>query len=61
MPLMSAARHHAEWLSLAEVSGPFLSVPVLVEAFPAGLEKPARLLRDADCSQRDHVARSSLT
>jgi hypothetical protein len=45
------ARHHAEWLSLVEVSGPFLSVPVLSEVFPAGLEKPAdeaeqaRLLR----------------
>jgi hypothetical protein len=48
---MSMARHHAEWLSLVEVSGPFLSVPVLSEVFPAGLEKPAdeveqvRLLR----------------
>jgi hypothetical protein len=37
---MSMARHHAEWLSLVEVSGPFLSVPVLSEVFPAGLEKP---------------------
>jgi hypothetical protein len=51
MPFMSMARHHAEWLSLIEVSGPFLSVPVLSEVFPAGLEKPAdeveqvRLLR----------------
>src|SRR5438874_9018517 len=35
---MSIARHHAEWLSLVEVSGPFLSMPVLLEAFPAGLE-----------------------
>jgi methylase of polypeptide subunit release factors len=37
---MSIARHHAEWLSLVEVSGPFLSLPVLLDAFPQGL--PAR-------------------
>jgi len=41
---MSIARHHAEWLSLVEASGPFLSVQVLLEAFPAGLE-----VHDADC------------
>ncbi len=35
---MSIARHHAEWLSLVPVSGPFLSLPVLMEAFNAGLE-----------------------
>ncbi|HJZ60185.1 MAG TPA: restriction endonuclease, partial [Gemmataceae bacterium] len=35
---MSIPRHHAEWLSLVEVSGPFLSMPVLLEAFPQGLE-----------------------
>lgn len=35
---MSIARHHAEWLSLVEVSGPFLSMPVLLDAFPQGLE-----------------------
>ena len=35
---MSIARHHAEWLSLLEISGPFLSMPVLVGAFPQGLE-----------------------
>ncbi|MCX6345659.1 MAG: restriction endonuclease [Armatimonadetes bacterium] len=35
---MSIARHHAEWLSLVEVSGPFLSVPVLMEVFPQGLD-----------------------
>ena len=28
---MSIAKHHAEWLSLIEVSGPFLSLPVLVQ------------------------------
>lgn len=35
---MSTARHHAEWLSLIETSGPFLSLPVLLEAFPQGLD-----------------------
>src|SRR6266542_1256146 len=35
---MSIARHHAEWLSLVEVSGPFLSMPVLLESFRDGLE-----------------------
>jgi len=38
---MSIARHHAEWLSLVEVSGPFLSLPVLMRAFSSGLEKSA--------------------
>ena len=46
---MSIARHHAEWLSLVPVSGPFLSLPVLLEAFPQGLDvhdpEHARLLR----------------
>lgn len=35
---MSIARHHAEWLSLVEASGPFLSLKVLVDSFPQGLE-----------------------
>jgi hypothetical protein len=35
---MSTARHHADWLSLVEVSGPFLSMPVLLRAFPQGLD-----------------------
>jgi hypothetical protein len=35
---MSVARHHAEWLSLVEVSGPFLSMPVLLKVFPQGLD-----------------------
>jgi len=46
---MSIARHHAEWLSLVPVSGPFLSLPVLMDAFPQGLDahdaEQARLLR----------------
>ncbi|MEI8166729.1 MAG: hypothetical protein WCG26_10130 [Chloroflexales bacterium] len=35
---MSIARHHAEWLSLVEVSGPFLSMPVLLRVFPHSLD-----------------------
>jgi hypothetical protein len=35
---MSIARHHTEWLSLVENSGPFLSMPVLNRVFPQGLE-----------------------
>src|SRR5512137_1755076 len=35
---MSVARHHAEWLSLLETSGSFLSLPVLLRVFPQGLE-----------------------
>ena len=35
---MSTARHHSEWLSLVEATGPFLSLPVLLEAFPQGLD-----------------------
>jgi hypothetical protein len=35
---MSIAPHHAEWLSLLETSGPFVIMPVLLEAFPQGLD-----------------------
>jgi hypothetical protein len=35
---MSIARHHAEWLSLLEISGPFLSLPVLMRVFPTGVD-----------------------
>ncbi|MCG3197798.1 MAG: hypothetical protein GHCLOJNM_02289 [bacterium] len=34
----SMARHHNDWLQLIEVSGPFLSMPVLLDVFPQGLE-----------------------
>jgi hypothetical protein len=47
---MSVARHHTEWLSLLEVSGPFLSMPILMRAFPQGLDAAEpdlnRLLRE---------------
>jgi hypothetical protein len=44
---MSTARHHAEWLSLVETSGPFLSMPVLLRVFPQGLDQrdPAKASR----------------
>lgn len=35
---MSYENHH-DWLSLIEISGPFLAVPVLKESFPQGLEE----------------------
>ena len=35
---MNVSRHHAEWLSLIEISGPFLSMPVLLDIFPQGLD-----------------------
>jgi hypothetical protein len=36
---MSAPSVHDDWLSLIEISGAFLAVPVLKEAFPQGLEE----------------------
>ena len=48
---MSTTRHHADWLSLVEVSGPFVSLPVLTRVFSEGLPRlePAttKLLRSA--------------
>lgn len=48
---MSVTRHHADWLSLIEVSGPFVSLPVLQKVFPQGLEgrdpAQAKVLRAA--------------
>jgi Eco57I restriction-modification methylase/restriction-modification enzyme MmeI-like protein len=34
----SAAQHHVEWLQLVDISGPFLSLSVLSEVFPQGLD-----------------------
>lgn len=31
--------HHNEWISLLDISGPFLSLPVLLEVFPNGLDE----------------------
>ncbi|WP_079755958.1 Eco57I restriction-modification methylase domain-containing protein [Pseudomonas aeruginosa] len=36
---MSVNTLHHDWLALIEISGPFLAVPVLTEAFPQGLEQ----------------------
>lgn len=41
---MATSKTQAEWLSLVEVSGPFLTLPVLTRAFPAGLEPTDREL-----------------
>lgn len=35
---MSITKYHARWLSLIEISGPFLSLPVLSRVFPQGLD-----------------------
>jgi hypothetical protein len=56
----SVSRHHADWLSLVEVSGPFVSLPVLVRIFPQGLEPrdpaQARALRAAYEEWQDNPA-----
>jgi hypothetical protein len=36
---MNNLPQHHDWLALIEISGPFLAVPVLKEAFPQGLEE----------------------
>ncbi|CAJ2766337.1 Eco57I restriction-modification methylase domain-containing protein [Burkholderia pseudomallei] len=48
---MSIARQHNEWLSLVEVSGPFLSLPVLLKVFPQGLDA-----HDAEMSKNVRLA-----
>jgi hypothetical protein len=48
---MSITRHHNEWLSLVPNSGPFLSLPVLAQAFPQGLDA-----HDADHARRLRIA-----
>ncbi|CAE6767256.1 hypothetical protein R70006_03776 [Paraburkholderia domus] len=48
---MSIARQHNEWLSLVEVSGPFLSLPVLLRVFPQGLDA-----RDTEVSKNVRLA-----
>ncbi len=42
---MTTPIQHHDWLSLIEISGPFLAVPVLKEAFPQGLEELDGLIR----------------
>ena len=48
---MSSAHHHNEWLSLVPNSGPFLSLPVLAQAFPQELDA-----HDADHARRLRMA-----
>src|SRR6516165_8098694 len=48
---MSITRDHNEWLSLVPNSGPFLSLPVLAQAFPQGLDA-----HDADHARRLRMA-----
>ena len=56
---MAVPSQQVEWLSLVETSGPFLTLPVLEQAFPQGLdsvETPRRqLLRAAYYEWRDAV------
>ncbi|MGF6153709.1 Eco57I restriction-modification methylase domain-containing protein [Pseudomonas fluorescens] len=58
---MSQDNNHDEWLSLIEISGPFLAVPALKKAFPQGLEavdgrvrKYLRQAYDEWCEARDN-------
>ena len=46
---MSNKRHHAEWLSLVEVSGPFLTMPVVGTEIGKASE-PIKA-RFADCAR----------
>ena len=59
-PSTSTKRHHADWLSLVEVSGPFLTMPVLEHIFPQGLDPHdpdhVRTLRLAYAEWEDHLS-----
>src|SRR5437762_13954482 len=61
---MNVARHHADWLSLVEFSGPFVSLPVLLRVFPQGLEPRdaarAKVLRDAYDEWQDNPTASGV-
>ena len=52
----SIGEHHAEWLSLVQTSGPFLTVPTLEKVLPDGLEAAGDLaaLRVAYSEWRDN-------
>ena len=53
---------HTEWLSLVEISGPFLAIPVLERVFPQGFEatdaRSRKLLRSAYEEWRDAIEES---
>jgi hypothetical protein len=48
---MSITRHHNDWLRLVPNSGPFLSLPVLAQVFPQGLDA-----HDAEHARRLRLA-----
>lgn len=56
---MTVMSPHGEWLSLLDISGPFLAEPVLKDAFPQGLEdvdaSKRKLLRQAYDEWRDAI------
>ncbi len=60
MSAPTASRHHADWLSLVEISGPFVSLPVLLRVFSQGLEPrdpiQAKALRAAYEEWQDNPA-----
>lgn len=37
----SPVDQHRDWLSLVDIDGPFLSMPVLLRVWPAGMDRPA--------------------
>lgn len=47
-------RRHAEWLALIDIAGPFLSMPVLTQYFPAGLDVNEH--RDGEVRRRVRLA-----
>lgn len=59
------AAHHADWLTLAEPTGPYLTLPVLREVWPDGLDKtPAELrselrVRLAELDKGDPASRTA--
>jgi hypothetical protein len=60
MSAHTASRHHSDWLSLVEISGPFVSLPVLLRVFSHGLEPrdptQAKALRAAYEEWQDNPA-----
>ncbi|MGE3440418.1 MAG: type IIL restriction-modification enzyme MmeI, partial [Blastocatellales bacterium] len=57
--MMSVPRQHAEWLNLIDINGPFLTVEVLMRAFPQGLDgldtETARMIRSAYLEWEDNL------
>src|SRR5262245_23861558 len=56
---MSVARQHAEWLNLIDINGPFLTIEVLMRAFPQGLDgldtSVLRMIRSAYLEWEDNL------